>query len=54
MPRSPILSRRTLLGALAASGAAPLLPVPAATAQVVPDHPADPVDRRGAARGRAR
>jgi len=36
MPRSPILSRRALLGALAASGAAPLLPVPAATAQAVP------------------
>lgn len=36
MPRSPILSRRALLGALAASGAAPLLPVPAATAQAAP------------------
>lgn len=36
MPRSPILSRRALLGTLAASGAAPLLPVPAATAQAAP------------------
>ncbi|WP_051249364.1 aldo/keto reductase [Inquilinus limosus] len=36
MTRSPTLSRRTLLGALAASGAAPLLPVPAATAQAAP------------------
>lgn len=34
MPHSPILSRRTLLGALAAAGAAPLLPD--ATAQVAP------------------
>jgi diketogulonate reductase-like aldo/keto reductase len=34
MPRSPILSRRTLLGALAAAGAAPLLPD--ATAQAAP------------------
>lgn len=32
MPRSPILSRRTLLGALAAAGAAPLLPDAAAQA----------------------
>lgn len=36
MPWSPILSRRAVLGALAASGAAPLLPVPAATAQAAP------------------
>ncbi|MGF6226808.1 diketogulonate reductase-like aldo/keto reductase [Inquilinus ginsengisoli] len=36
MPRSPILSRRTLLGALAASGAAPLLPIPAATGKAAP------------------
>ncbi|MGL4961929.1 MAG: aldo/keto reductase [Inquilinus sp.] len=36
MPCSPTLSRRALLGALAASGAAPLLPVPAATAQAAP------------------
>src|SRR5690349_22122401 len=36
MPRSPILSRRAVLGALAVSGAAPLLPVPAATAQAAP------------------
>lgn len=34
MPWSPILSRRALLGALAATGAAPLLPVP--TAQAAP------------------
>ncbi|WP_052120170.1 aldo/keto reductase [Inquilinus limosus] len=32
MPRSPILSRRTLLGAMAAAGAAPLLPDAAAQA----------------------
>lgn len=36
MRRSPILSRRTLLGALAASGTIPLLPIPAATAQAAP------------------
>lgn len=36
MPWSRILSRRALLGALAASGAAPLLPIPAATAQAAP------------------
>ncbi|WP_225773705.1 aldo/keto reductase [Inquilinus sp. Marseille-Q2685] len=32
MPRSPILSRRTLLGAMAAAGAAPMLPDAAAQA----------------------
>lgn len=36
MPRSPTLGRRALLGGLAATGAAPLLPVPAATAQAAP------------------
>jgi diketogulonate reductase-like aldo/keto reductase len=36
MPWSPIFSRRALLGAMAVSGAVPLLPVPAAIAQAAP------------------
>jgi diketogulonate reductase-like aldo/keto reductase len=36
MARSPILGRRALLGAMAVSGAVPLLPVPAAIAQSAP------------------
>ena len=55
MRRMPPLSRRRLLRAVAATAAAALVRPPVASAQpALGSHQADPLDRRGAARGRAR